>query len=68
MCERKELLKDSFNHIDSFIKKKNASSFTVIRGTFGIGKSLFLRKLLLKCHDKMDQYVNYIFKIYKINY
>ncbi|KRX10829.1 P-loop containing nucleoside triphosphate hydrolase [Pseudocohnilembus persalinus] len=74
MHGRQEIFRDACQHLDTFIKSKFKSSFTLIRGTFGIGKSLFLRKILINCYEKKEHYrpadeslLKFMIPLYEIN-
>lgn len=53
MIGREDAFKRVQALIDRFLKGVERKAFVTVRGTYGIGKSLFLRKILYRIHEKI---------------
>lgn len=54
MVGREESYRQVQNVLDGFMKGRETKGFVSIRGSFGIGKTLFIRKILNRLQDKIN--------------
>lgn len=59
MESRKGTLDQCKKELENFLKQRISKGFMLVRGPIGIGKSLFLRKLLLSMKNKTESMGNF---------